>query len=297
MRVGEILLQHVQRRAATVPDVVTEAIAREWILPFGPGQYLYGPPWASLYGRLRELIVRRAREPLGFDEWIFPRMIPREALDSFQLSQFRSDLLIWLDPVHGAALDPVQCISLYQALRGRRLVASRLPLKVVETQGGWTWRNEAADRLEGPIRAREFGRVEHVFIGFPEQVSVIRREVLDSLVELLTRLELSWRVVAGEGCMEIPSLLEKLVAASNLDEVPVLDVEVPLDSVGNPDPRFREIGGCTVEGGHLTRRFAIRAGDSDVWSGCCGIGLNRLVVAFLHQHGFDSRGWPSFPGE
>jgi len=49
-----------------------------------------------------------------------------------------------------------------------------------------------------------------------------------------------------------------------------------------------EICGCSVEGDHLTRDFGIVHSDrAPLWSGCCGIGLNRLVLALLYQHGFD----------
>ena len=47
--------------------------------------------------------------------------------------------------------------------------------------GGWTWRDEAADSIDGPIRAVEFARVEHVFFGTPEQVKELRSQVRERL--------------------------------------------------------------------------------------------------------------------
>ena len=56
---------------------------------------------------------------------------------------------------------------------------------------------------------------------------------------------------------------------------------------------FDEIGGCTVEGDHHLISFDIRRDDGGpLWSGCCGIGLNRLAIGFLFQHGFDPSDWP-----
>jgi hypothetical protein len=101
--------------------------------------------------------------------------------------------------------------------------------------------------------------------------------------------------------MEIPSLVSAQREAQTADEVPVQDIEVPLSSIrydrNRPgwadhfDDRFdlREISGCSAEGTHLTERFHITTEDgADLWSGCCGIGLNRLVVAYLYRHGFDA---------
>jgi hypothetical protein len=54
-----------------------------------------------------------------------------------------------------------------------------------------------------------------------------------------------------------------------------------------------ELCGCSVEGDHLLRQFNVTASDGrELWSGCVGVGLNRLVLAFLYQHGFDAARWP-----
>ena len=38
----------------------------------------------------------------------------------------------------------------------------------------------------------------------------------------------------------------------------------------------------------MTQSFGISSSDGEeLWSGCCGIGMNRLVVAYLYRHGFD----------
>jgi len=108
-------------------------------------------------------------------------------------------------------------------------------------------------------------------------------------------------VVAAEGCMEIPSLVRMQDEAQQPDEVPVQDIEVPLSSyrperfrpswAADFDERFdlREISGCSAEGSHLTESFRITSTDGqELWSGCCGIGLNRLVAAYLYRHGFEN---------
>ena len=127
------------------------------------------------------------------------------------------------------------------------------------------------------------------------------------LTSLLTELGMSWAVVVATGCMEIPSIVQARIAATRESDVPVLDLEIPLNNsteAENATPGWvdshgshfdlREIAGCSVEGNHLTRAFDIWESDgAEIWSGCCGIGLNRLVVGFLFQNGFDERLWPA----
>jgi seryl-tRNA synthetase len=323
VKIGTVLSY---RRSPNLPVgslVMEEAVSRGWIRPFARGQYLYGPQWTNLVRRIQETLVARACE-LGFEEWIFPRLLPSSALDSFELTQYTPDLLLEAGTGASSFLDPVQCVSLYYTLRGQRLSAAELPIRIVETLGGWTWRNEDHDRLDGPYRAVEFNRVEHVYIGHPTDVQTIRETVRHSLCGLLTELGLSWQVVVGAGCMEIPSIEQAREAAAYPQDVPVQDIEVPVRGALRPDPQrpanfgeeehhslqpdgtltlepnddfyvdTDEIAGCSVEGSHLPDQFDIASEDgSPLWSGCCGIGLNRVVVALLYQHGFDQNRWPA----
>lgn len=166
--------------------------------------------------------------------------------------------------------------------------------------GGWTWRDEPAERLDGPIRAREFLRVEHFWLAPKDGAVDIRARVRESVVGFLRELGISVQIVVGEGCMDIPVVKEAQAAARSIDEVPVLDIEIPLrdpkhtDGTLRPEAKedFEEISGCTVEGAHHLESFRIRSDVPDLTSGCCGVGLNRLAVGFLYQHGFDPAQWP-----
>ena len=323
MEIGTVLSERRGPAPTSAGNVIGEAVDRGWIHEFAEGQYVYGRNWTMLVRRLQEELVARAAA-LGFEEWLFPRLIPAAALEAFELTQYTPDLLIQAGASgQDSYLDPVQCVGFYQMLRGARIPAERLPLRIVETLGGWTWRNEPADRLDGPYRAVEFNRVEHIYIGVPDQVRDLRNAVRDSICELLTDLGLSWQLVVGAGCMEIPVVELAREGATDVNDVPVQDLEVPIRGTLRHDPRrpsdfaqkshravdcngqlrtkrnddfyvdTDELAGCSVEGAHLCDQFDIRAEHGvRVWSGCCGIGLNRLIIAFLYQHGFDERNWP-----
>jgi seryl-tRNA synthetase len=321
--IGTVLSERRGVGPTSTGNVIEEAVDRGWIHEFAKGQYVYSKNWTRLVRRLQEELVARAAS-LGFEEWLLPRLIPADAMRAFQLTQYTPDLLVEASaPSRDSYLDPVQCVGLYHMLRGARIAAESLPLRVVETLGGWTWRNEPADRLDGPYRAVEFNRVEHIYVGSPDQVRALRNAVRDSVCELLADLGLSWQVVVGAGCMEIPVIELARKEANHMDDVPVQDLEVPIRGTLRPDPRrppefaqkthravssngqlrimrndafyldTDELAGCSVEGAHLCDQFDIRAErGAPLWSGCCGIGLNRLIVAFLYQHGFDDRNWP-----
>jgi len=97
--------------------------------------------------------------------------------------------------------------------------------------------------------------------------------------------------------MPITEIEQRREAATSADDVPVIDIELrvrPEREPGTLAPDdFDEIGGCTVEGDHHLKSFGIASHDGGtLWSGCCGIGLNRLVIGFLFQHGFDPQHWP-----
>jgi seryl-tRNA synthetase len=294
MKLSEIIEQRLASSPAAGGAVTEEAIERGWLLPFAEGQYVYGPEWTALLRRLQSLLLTNAAS-LGFKEYLFPRLIPSSAVENFRLSQYKPGLL-WRAEGN-RVLDPVQCLSLYHVLQGQRLNADRVPLMAVETLGGWTWRNERGGDLDGAFRAIEFARVEHVWIAPPADATQIRNTVRDSVVELLSGLNLAVQTVVGEPCMPIAEIDQRREAAVSADEVPVIDIELrvrPERDPGVVTPQdFDEVGGCTVEGDHHLRSFDIARADGEpLWSGCCGIGLNRLVIGFLFHHGFDSSAWP-----
>lgn len=294
MEMSEIISQRLVDAPPAGGEITEEAIRRGWLLPFAEGQFVYGPEWTALLRSLQEHLLGNARD-LGFREYLFPRLIPAAAVENFRLSQYKPELLWHAEDER--VLDPVQCLPLYHVLRGQRLTAARLPFMAVETLGGWTWRREQPNELDGAFRAVEFTRVEHAWIAPPEEATRIRNTVRDSIAMLLGELGLSVQTVVGEPCMPIAEIDQRRREASSADTVPVIDIELrvrPERDPGEITPQdFDEIGGCTIEGDHHLVSFDIGPADGGaLWSGCCGIGLNRLVIGFLFQHGFSADAWP-----
>jgi seryl-tRNA synthetase len=297
----------IQERLATASpvggDVSDEALRRGWVLPFTDGQYVYGAEWTGLVRRLQELLLTGAAE-LGFREYTFPRLIPAGFARDFELSQFNPFMLWNVGADNARVLDPVQCLAFYQVLRGRRFRGDELPVKVVETLGGWTYRRERPERLDGLFRAVEYARVEHVWLATPGGSQDIRNELCDSVVELLAGLGLSVRTVVGKPCLPLQSFEDRTDAATSADHVPGIDFELLVRPPRPPESitpgryavtpeGYDEVGGCVIEGDHHLASFDIGRDDGGgLSSGCCGVGLNRVAIAFLFQHGFTQSNWP-----
>jgi seryl-tRNA synthetase len=294
MQLSEVIEQRYVAAPPVGGEITKEALQRRWLLPFAEGQFIYGPEWTALVRSLQSTLLTTAAE-LGFREYTFPRLIPAEAVDNFRLSQFKPGLLWRADDQR--VLDPVQCLPLYHGLRGTSLPVEELPLKVVETLGGWTWRREQPQDLDGVFRAIEFARVEHIWVAPPEQAADIRSQVLAAVTANLAALGMSAQTVVGEACMPIEEIDQRREQARTAAEVPVIDIETRVRPQRDPHtvtPQdFDEIGGCTIEGDHHLASFGITRSDGGpLWSGCCGVGLNRLAVGFLFQHGFNQANWP-----
>jgi seryl-tRNA synthetase len=326
---GTVLWQGQRKHHALERDVSEEAERLGWIKRFpSRGQWIYTPPMAGLIKALSDLIVERVADPLGFELWVFPRLLPMEVLkklstyvehlpegmfyvcapprDPRAFEEFkreyalkrvvRTDLLKGLLQEPAFVLDAVQCPPFYQYFSEETVRLEDLPIKAYDYLGGWTWRNEAGG-VEGIVRTNEFLRMEMVMLGRPEEVVELRNSVIDRTVELLDKeLDMEWRVVAGAPFYLAPEEARKhLVDASSKDRIPTLDIECYLPYRGPREgSEWLELTAATVHKTFYVDAFRIREQKGrPIWTGCIGHGLSRWAAAFLARHGFNIDEWPS----
>lgn len=255
----------------------------------------------------------------GFEEYIFPRMVPDEVLaktgwltnhreevwfvDPRREFNFTPDEPGWFNKQeqfpsapYPYVLDPIQCISLYYALYNKTLQPDRLPIKAFEYQGGWSHRYESM--AEGLVRGIEFLRLELVWIAQRDEADAIRTKVLDATLNALAeRLELNVTIERGDSCFEEPVLLGR-EPGFNRDQLTRLVKQAASIDVCVPYHSEKEPLEIASAGRHdmLPKRFQIKVGSSEEamypWSGCLGIGLTRLAAVFLKKHGFNTNEWP-----
>jgi seryl-tRNA synthetase len=325
---GTVLKSGSPRPQKVTTDVGEVAESLGWIKRFpGRGQWIYTPPMAALLRSIINLIIERVCLPLGFQEWVFPRLLPMEVFEKLStyvehlpeglfyvcppprdpqaFSEFkreyslrrelRVDLLrsVLEDPRY--VLDAVQCPPFYQFFSNEYVRLEDLPVKAFDVMGGWTWRNEAGG-VEGIVRTNEFLRMEMVFLSSPEDAVELRDTVVDRVVELIDKdLDLEWRVVAGAPFYLSPEEARKrVIDISTSAKIPTLDVEVYMEYRGPRDKaEWLEITAATVHRDFYVNAFRIReVKGRRIWTGCVGHGITRWAAAFLARHGFDPSDWP-----
>jgi len=289
-----------------------------WVVEFpGRGQWIYTEPYTKLLRALEEIIIERVARPLGFEEVMFPKLIPLEVMqrmpgyldgvpegmyyvcppprDPEAFSTFKQKLRltkrlplrelgrVLKEPAY--VLSPAQCEPFYEAFSSSRLRLENLPVKQFD-RSGWTYRWEGGG-VEGLVRTQEFRRIEFVFVGAPKDAVEIREKVVEKGMEILEDLELEWRLSVAtpfymrEGETEIDT--------SDSSRVATYDLEVVLPYRGD----WLEIGSYNLHKAKFAKSFKIKeVKDREVWTGCCGFGTSRWVVGFLAQHGFNPLDWP-----
>ena len=289
-----------------------------WIVEFpGRGQWIYTAPYAKLLLALEDLIIEQIALPLGFEEAMFPKLIPLEVMQRMPgyldgvpegmyyvcppprepevFSSFKQKLKLTkrvpadelrrnLKPP-AYVLAPAQCEPFYQIFSRQRVKLEDLPIKLFD-RSGWTYRWEGGG-VEGFIRTQEFRRIEFVFLGGPVDSVKIRDEVLDRSIELAEELGLEWQLLVAtpfymrEGGIEVD--------VSDSRKVATYDLEVALPYKQG----WLELGSYNVHRMKFVETFKIKeVKNREIWTGCCGFGTTRWVAGFLAQHGFDASGWP-----
>lgn len=299
-------------------DPFEAALKLGWVKEFpGRGQWIYTSPFTDLLMALESLIVDEIARKLGFEEVMFPKLIPLEvmqhmpgyldelpegmyyvcppprepeAFEEFK-RKFKLTKKLPLEELSSClkkpsyVLAPAQCEPFYELCVRRELKLEDLPLKFFD-RSGWTYRWEGG-AVEGLIRTQEFRRIEFVFAGSPQQVVEIRDQVLDQSVNLVERLGLGWRVLAATPFYMREGGIEEDI--SNSSKVATYDLEVEL-----PYKRdWLELGSYNVHRRKFVDSFKIKElRGRELWTGCCGFGTTRWTVGFLAQHGFDQSRWP-----
>ncbi|MCI0503661.1 hypothetical protein L0Y65_03020 [Candidatus Micrarchaeota archaeon] len=262
----------------------------------GSGQYVILPKGTKMMNAIRTLLGREIGGRMGFEEITLPKIAPLDTFRKADILGKWDDYLIAATPYAGTRgvadtylLDPLQCTAVYQFLENREMSAEILPLRWLDCSGP-TYRNEDSTRFEALVRQREFHRFELAYIGTREQVIGIREECLARLEALLMELGLGYRISVGSGCYQIRD--GELDTPQAPEEIPIKDLEVYCPG-REENGAFLEVAGCAVLAATMTSRFKIREKDGNaLWSGCTGVGLERMVYALVANHGADSAFFP-----
>lgn len=315
---GEIIARSGEFQTYFKGDVTEKAIELGWIKTFpGRGQWFYGPQMTALQRAFEKILIDNIVEKLGFDECLFPKLIPIPTMDKMRyldglpegmyycsapkrdpevFNKFKNELAINrevpMDLLKSGLKDPAyvlaaaQCEPFYEFLSHEVIDEKDLPIKFYD-KSGWTYRWESGG-AKGIDRVHEFQRIELVWIDKPEETSEIRDSTLELSHELATKLELEWYTEIGDD----PFYLEGRKVENRGIEFPdVPKYEMRLKVPGQE--KGVAVVSANVHGTHFTEGFSIReAHKHALWTGCTGLGLTRWLFGFLAQKGFDENNWP-----
>ncbi|MDO5848166.1 MAG: serine--tRNA ligase [Methanobrevibacter sp.] len=315
---GEIIAESEEFETYFEGDMTEESMKRGWVKPFpGKGQWFYGPEITALERALEEIIVERVIEKIGFQECLFPKLIPINVMEKMKyleglpegmyyvsapkrdpetFTQFKNELIVNkevpIDLLKEGLKDPgyvnaaAQCEPFYQFFSHEVIDESELPIKFYD-KSGWTYRWEGGG-AKGLDRVHEFQRIECVWMGSPEEVTKIRDATRDLSHELANELELEWYTEIGDD----PFYLEGRKQDDRGIEYPdVAKYEMRLKIPGQE--KGVAVVSANVHGTHFIEGFSIKeAHGHKIWTGCTGFGITRWVFGFISQKGFDKENWP-----
>ncbi len=292
---GEIILEGPKQNKLFTGDTNKLLIEKGWIKEFNQGQWVYTTEITKIFKAFQKLYREEVANKLGFKEWILPRLLPVKAIEAFGGIQYAPETLFEVKPFdkkdnRSYLLDPVQSASLYYVLSKELIDDKILPLKIFETMGGFQWRDEKQSELD-IMRTTEYLKLELVYIGSPDDVVKTRLALKKRYIEIFNELELQWRIVVGAPCHLAPQTCARYEKAKSIEYLPLYDYEffIPFKN------SWLEVAGTCIEEDENIDSFGIKSvNDQSLWSGCSGVGLNRLVYAFVSQKGFDFTKYPSF---
>lgn len=271
-----------------------DLIGRGLIGEFNQGQYVILPKGMKILNGIYDVLQKYLVEPLDFEEVVLPKMAPVETFEKASLVDFsdgrqRQSSFPWswdqylqavkpFGETEGVKetfiLDPLQCTIFYQFFEGKKVDVSEKPVKWYDRSGP-TYRNESLDSLFPGVKQREFHRSELVFLGTQEQVIDTRECALKQIEFLCQSLDLNYRLVVGGSCHRLED--HEVREPTSLEDIPVKDVEIYCPGYG-----YLEVSGNAIMGSVLTSRFSIAGTNGEeLWSGCSGLGLNRMMYAIV----------------
>jgi len=281
----------------------------------GEGQVGFGEPLLSLMDYFDKRVKQIAFTLPNPREYRYPTLLPTHVLEEFGyfasfpqfmmfVTRLHNDMDVYRDFVdeyerngqitsalfshcqnHDYCLPPTMCYHTYHQYRGQELADD-----TVVTAKGKSFRYESK-YYRGLERLWDFTIREIVFMGTRDFVLDCRQRFMEQSFALMEELGLyGFCEVANDPFFVASDTAGKIFSQRALE----LKYELRL-TVAEEEPLDRSIAVASFNF-HETffgENFGIKRGDQQpTLTGCVGFGLERLVYAFLCQHGLDEHKWP-----
>jgi seryl-tRNA synthetase len=292
---GELIKEGPKMRTNGAIEGIDELLFKEEIIGEfvkGSGQNVILPKGTRILNGIYSVLNQYLKEAIGFEEVVLPKIAPVDTFRKAGILGKWDDYLESVKPfgkTNGIAeeylMDPLQCTIFYQFLEGKVVDVSNGPIRVYDRSGP-TYRNEDLDKIKPLVKQREFHRSEFVYVGTKEQVIETREKCISQMEKLCEDLRLRYRIVVGTGCFQLDN--GEIKMPETAEEIPIKDLEIFCHGYKNPTDgsSYLEVVGSSVLADMQTSRFNIKSKDGkELWSGCTGIGLDRLMYALITNYG------------
>lgn len=293
-------------------DIYAELLARGWIMEVGPGFAGFRGPALALFRALDRSIRTLYGVSFAAEEVHFPSLLPTSdaaacgyfdsyphhinfvaplapdycGIETFRQRHGKGDALDEIATgslaVPHVCLNPAACLCCYPQYRGRELMRG----ETIQWLGR-VHRFEATN-VSGLRRLWEYNVREIVFLGLPEFAQDARAEALDHLETLFRDLGLGFGFEVATDPFFAPVRNEKQVFQSAMQT----KYEIVMRAGEDPGEQIA-VGSLNLHQDFFGGSFDISTPGGDVaHTACVGIGIERLMAAFLYQHGLDPENWP-----
>ncbi len=322
------LMEESEWREPLFREDPTEAIIEKNWAKQGPtkGKWFYRPQLVALLNAMKTIVRKEILEPLGFQEVISSGMVPLDVWqktghiigvpneiyyvsepgtrDPAQWEEFKDLIYITREVPREKLKDLVappfggityaQCPNIYWSFNKATIPQEDLPLKMFENTV-ISARYESGGR-HGIERTDEFHRIEIVYIGMKDELLELRSQMLKKFKHIFDNIfQINWRkawvtpwyMQQSEQSVGVEDEVEHVLGT--------IDFETYLPYRGDKEDRaaWLEFQNYTIGGTKFPKAFNIKTQKGELWSGCCGVGLERWVVAFLAQNGLVIEKWPA----
>lgn len=189
----------------------------------------------------------------------------------------------WLGHLHpaGTMLVPAACHPAYPLLAGTLPEGGRV-LDIY----GYCFRHEPSP---DPARMQAFRMREYVHAGTPESASAHQADWVAGALGALEDLGLPAAPAAAND--PFFGRAGRMLAANQVSANLKVELVVPL--YGDLD-EGTAVASANYHRDHFGEAFGIRsAGGATAHTACAGFGMERIVLALLRTHGFDTGRWPA----
>ena len=293
------------------PLMFTTLVERGIAFEAGQGQVGFGEPLITLMGYFDTRLKHIAINSFNAQEYQYATLLPTKVLEELDYFASFPHFVMFVTHLHNDidvyrtflddyntqkiitptifsycrnqdyCLPPTMCYHTYHQLRDRRFDKN-----LVVTSRGKSFRFESK-YFHGLERLWDFTIREIVFLGTREFVLDARQQFMQQAQALIEELDLRGHCeVANDPFFVGRDTASKIFSQKLMELKYELRLQIDVH-------KSIAVGSFNFHDTFFGQRFHMSGNDdSPIVTGCVGFGLERLVYAFLCQHGLDETGWP-----